>query len=166
MWASVTLIVNAVDLWVATNVLCWNWKVAFLTFVDGKLKCWQQSRSSDHCHQNLCCCWAPVIDDIPVNTESHIINDNVWLSYFEINNNDRNFIILKVLFQNFQSLCMKSEGSKRAIAPCKIFDVELDVPRSVATIAIRLMYVENVCCTTHPMYIVQYTFNAAASNAM
>ena len=61
------------------------------------------------------CCWGPVIDDIPVNTGSHIINDNVWLSYFEINN----FIILKVLFQNFQNLCMNSKRSKRAIAPCK-----------------------------------------------
>ena len=99
------------------------------------------------------CCWGPAIYDIPVNTESHIINDNVWLSYFEINN----FIILKVLFQNFQNLCMNSKRSKRAIAPCKIFDVELDVPRSVATRTIRLMYIENVCSATHPMYNVHLT---------
>ena len=143
----------------ATNVLCWNWKVAFLTFVNGKLKCWHQSRSSDRCHQKLCC-WGPVIDDIPVNTGSHIINDYVWLSYFEINNDGSNFIILKVLFQDFQNLCMNIKRSKRALAPCKIFDVELDVPRSVATRTIRLTYIENVCSTT------QCTFNTATSNVV
>ena len=110
--------------------------------------CLPHRRASDRCHQNLCCCWGPVIDDIPVNTGSHIINDNVWLSYFDITNNDRN----KVLFQGFQNLFMKSKRSKRVLAPCKIFDVELDVPRSVATRTIRLTYIENVCSATHPMY--------------
>ena len=101
------------------------------------------------------CCWGSVIDDIPVNTGSHIINDNVWLSYFDITNNDRN----KVLFQGFQNLFMKSKRSKRVLAPCKIFDVELDVPRSVAT----RTNAHWKCLFYNPPNV-QCTFNTATSN--
>ena len=52
---------------------------------------------------------------------------------------------------------MKSKGSKGALAPCKIFDVELDVPRSVATRTIQPTYIENVCSVTHLMYNVHLT---------